>query len=146
MRNNIFKTVMIITAAVIFLVPPSLSYAWRGDHWRSSFGVNLSFGPWWPDRYYYHDYVYYPEDYVVVQPPVVYQQPVTTVVQSVPAVVQPASPAAGNDNSFTVNIPNDSGGYTVVTLQRSGSGFTGPQGEFYPEFPKVSQLKAMYAK
>ncbi len=47
---------------------------------------------------------------------------------------------------FTVHIPNSGGGYTTVIVKRSGDGFVGPQGEFYPEFPKVEQLKVMYAK
>ena len=52
---------------------------------------------------------------------------------------------AGYD-SFTVNIPNYKGSYTPVTLTRSGTGFIGPQGEYYPEFPKIKQLKEMYGK
>ena len=58
----------------------------------------------------------------------------------------PAASAANAGDSFTVNIPNSKGGYTAVTLRRSGNGFTGPQGEYYPEFPRVDQLKVMYAK
>lgn len=148
MRNT-FKISMIVLTLALFAMPSA--YAWEGHHhdrWHSSFGVNLSF---WPDRYYYHDYVYYPREYVIEEPPVYYQpvyQPVT-VVQ--PAPVQQVAPApapvnAETENSFTVNIPNDQGGYTVVTLKRSGNGFVGPQGEFYSEFPRIAQLKAMYAK
>ena len=33
-------------------------------------------------------------------------------------------------NEFTVNIPNDHGGYTAVVIKRSGNGFKGPQGEY----------------
>ena len=47
---------------------------------------------------------------------------------------------------FTVNIPNYKGEYLPVVIKRSGSGFVGPQGEYYSEFPKVEQLKAMYVK
>lgn len=47
---------------------------------------------------------------------------------------------------FTVNIPNNKGGYTAVILKRSGSGYVGPQGEFYAEFPRVEQLRVMYGK
>jgi len=47
---------------------------------------------------------------------------------------------------FTVNVPNTHGGFTAVIIKRSGNGFTGPQGEFYTTFPKVSQLKVMYGK
>ena len=50
------------------------------------------------------------------------------------------------DETFTVNIPNDKGGYTAVIIRRSGNGFVGPQGEFYSEFPRVSKLKIMYNK
>jgi len=59
---------------------------------------------------------------------------------------QPTSASVETDDSFTINVPNDKGGYTSVLLKKSGKGFIGPQGEFYPEFPKVSQLQAMYGK
>ena len=51
-----------------------------------------------------------------------------------------------NQDTFTVNIPNNSGGYTPVTVKKTGTGFIGPQGEYYEEFPKVKQLKMMYGK
>ena len=62
-----------------------------------------------------------------------------------PAVVQ-ESPGNNAEDSFTINIPSDKGGYTPVTLKRSGKGFVGPQGEYYSEFPTVKQLKALYGK
>jgi len=50
-------------------------------------------------------------------------------------------------DSFTVNVPNYTGhGYTAIVLKKSGDGFTGPQGEFYPAFPRVEDLRVMYAK
>ena len=61
-------------------------------------------------------------------------------------LTQVQTPTATQPDQFTVNIPNDHGGYTAVVIKRSGNGFIGPQGEFYPEFPKVSQLKIMYGK
>jgi hypothetical protein len=61
-----------------------------------------------------------------------------------PAAVPMAQGAPGE--SFTVNVPNSQGGYTPIILRKSGSGFVGPQGEYYTEFPKVDQLKAMYSK
>ena len=81
------------------------------------------------------------------------------VVQAAPAVAaapeQPApatqqgvtitAPAAAED-AYTINIPNSKGHYTPVVLKRSGNGFIGPQGEYYPEFPRIEQLKLMYAK
>jgi len=59
----------------------------------------------------------------------------------------PAADAAGMTNDvFVINIPNAKGTYTPVAIKRSGTGFTGPQGEFYTEFPRVEQLKLMYGK
>src|ERR1039457_756371 len=48
------------------------------------------------------------------------------------------------DDSITVNVPNDQGGYTSLVITKSGDGFIGPQGEFYPHFPAVSQLQVVY--
>lgn len=77
--------------------------------------------------YYYDDLAYYEElsdgTYTVVQPPAV-----------TPAGV------------LTVNIPNAGGGYTAVPLRRSGTGFIGPQGEFYRTMPTVEQLRALYGQ
>lgn len=76
------------------------------------------------DRYYYREL---PEGgYVVVPAPVI--------VQPQPQILE----------TLTVNIPNSRGGYTSVTLKRSGSGFVGPQNEYYPNFPSVEQLRTMY--
>lgn len=93
------------------------------------------------DSYFVYDGVYYRRvamGYQVVQPPA-------------PVVLEPATVVAnpaGNQGpeSFTVNVPNYSGGYVPVTIKRSGTGFIGPQGEYYSEFPKVEQLRAMYIK
>jgi hypothetical protein len=93
--------------------------------------------------YYYSDNVYYrpyPGGYVVVPAPVM-TQPI--VVAPAPIIVQ----AQGQPiNAQTVNIPNSKGGYTAVTLQKSGNGYIGPQGEYYSENPTVEQLKTLYGK
>ena len=81
---------------------------------------------------------------VVTQPapaPVIVPAPITP-----PQAIAVTSTAPSADESFTVNIPNAKGGYAAVIIKRSGTGFVGPQGEFYPEFPKVAQLQAMYGK
>ena len=126
--------------------------------------------------YYRYDNVYYqacPTGYVVVEPPapqtIVVQQspppvPQTIVVQPsppppvaqtvvVPApvalqpVAVPATPATPATSQYTVNIPNSDGTtYTAVVILSKGSGYVGPQGEFYTAFPRVEQLKAMYGK
>jgi len=105
-------------------------------------------------RTYYTDngvyYVLTHHGYKVVSAPVVYAQPVQ-VIEAPPqqvVVTQPVvtQPVVNPESSFTVNVPNNSGGYSAVVITRSGSGYTGPQGEYYATFPTVSQLKAMYAK
>ena len=53
--------------------------------------------------------------------------------------------AQADYNDFTVNIPNSQGGYTAIVIKQSGSGYTGPQGEYYTSFPTVVQLQVMYA-
>jgi hypothetical protein len=95
--------------------------------------------------YYVNDgiyYVYTRHGYQVVNQPVVEVPPAVTVV----APPAPPAPVPVMQDTFTVNVPNNNGGYSSVVIKKSGNGFVGPQGEFYPEFPKVSQLKVMYGK
>ena len=100
--------------------------------------------------YYTSDGVYYlytRRGYQIVSQPVtVLASGVSSVPTTVPIQVTATAASANTEESFTVNIPNFKGGYTAVILKRSGNGFIGPQGEFYSEFPKVEQLKAMYGK
>ena len=108
--------------------------------------------------YYYYDGIYYrpcPSGYMVVPAPVMaapvvvtaptVAQPFVTVPVESANVVQPVAPTTQGE-SIIVNIPNYKGSYTPVTLTRSGTGFVGPQGEYYPEFPKIKQLKEIYGK
>jgi len=83
-------------------------------------------------------YVYTASGYQVVAAP-------TMVVQAPVTAVQPAPPVEAQ-GTFTINIPNNSGGFTAVVIKESGNGYVGPQGEFYAEFPKVAQLKVLYGK
>ena len=73
-------------------------------------------------------------------------QPTVAISPAVNAPVISNAAATQANDSFTINIPNAKGSYTAVTLKRSGTGFTGPQGEYYPEFPKVALLQAVYGK
>lgn len=89
--------------------------------------------------YYTMDNVYYrytPRGYMVVAPPA------ATVVSTVSAVPVPGSA----EQTFTVYVPGSGGGYHAVVIIRYGNGFIGPQGEFYPEFPTVEQLRVMYSR
>jgi len=110
--------------------------------------------------YYTDNEVYYllteRHGYKVVERPVVYVRPETVVVaqptvtvvatQAAPPVAVAAPAVVDTPEAFPVNVPNDKGGYTTVVIKKSGNGFVGPQGEFYAQFPKVVQLKAMYGK
>ena len=99
-------------------------------------------------------YIYTQYGYQAVATPLGASVPVVTQITAptAPAAIQPAAPAAvvpasvDTDEAFTINVPNNKGGYTAVILKKSGKGFIGPQGEFYSEFPKVSQLQLMYGK
>ena len=98
-------------------------------------------------------YAYTGYGYQLISPPAAVMPVASaiTMLQAPPAATAApiqvtSATSADTDDSFTLNIPNDKGGYTAVVIKRSGQGFVGPQGEFYPEFPKVSQLKVMYSK
>ena len=51
-----------------------------------------------------------------------------------------------SSGTVVVNVPNSDGTTTPVTLTRQGSGYIGPQGEYYQDTPTVDQLKALYGK
>lgn len=108
---------------------------------------------------YYGDngtyYVNTGHGYQVVPPPVAYQPPPVSApaqdqpaapIQAAPAIPAVSEEATGTSDAYTINIPNGKGGFTPVQIKRSGSGYTGPQGEYYDEFPKIEQLKVMYGK
>ncbi|MBF0572033.1 MAG: hypothetical protein HQL12_09220 [Candidatus Omnitrophica bacterium] len=152
---NISKILIILLILSLTIIKPNFSYAWEHSHhgnWQGSrfhrsngvhsgFVLGLNYTPL---PYYYDPWYYCPNYYdsgVLVSQPVaqtskLVDQPSTTVVT--------AAPAYQNDDTFIINIPNSTGDYSSVLIKRSGNGFMGPQGEYYPEFPKVSQLKVMY--
>ncbi len=73
--------------------------------------------------------------------------PAPTVVSHVSPTFIPMTVPAKADERFSINVPKSQGsGYVVIVIKRSGNGFSGPQGEFYTEFPKVAQLQAMYGQ
>jgi hypothetical protein len=80
--------------------------------------------------YYFYEGIYYahsPRGYVVVSPPDVY------CVEEI-------------KDTVIIHIPNANGSYTAVELKKSGEGYIGPQGEYYPEHPTVEQLLVLYGK
>jgi hypothetical protein len=85
---------------------------------------------------YYYDGTYYyqtcPDGYVVVEPN-----------EGKPVSVQPA---AENKKSVTVLIANSNGTSTTIMLIKKGSGYVGPEGEYYEAMPTMKQLKAVYGK
>jgi hypothetical protein len=105
--------------------------------------------------YYYFDGTYFRPNgpgYVVVTVPESNASPMD---QPPPpsaapqAAEQAPSPSGGeakalSSDTVTVNVPNSKGGFTPVQLIKHGSGYIGPQGEFYPAHPTVDQLKALY--
>ena len=97
-------------------------------------------------HYVYNDVYYRPVDggYMVVERPVTPTAPVPpTVVPAAPVITQPSD----SSEVYTVNIPmKQGGGFVPVLIKRFGTGFLGPQGEFYTEFPSVKQLQLMYVK
>jgi hypothetical protein len=123
--------------------------------------------------YYYYDgsyYTYNDGDMVAVEAPIEKPKPVTPTSTAVtpgttavsttspePSAVsvtpqkkdQPINevkPAGAPDESVTINIPNEKGGFTAIKLVKHDKGYIGPQGEFYSDHPTVEQLKALYGK
>ncbi len=124
--------------AVVNMIPPDYR------------AVNINGVTYYTDNGTY--YVYTLKGFQVVPPPVIVQPTQVLVTQSAPTVVSvPTTEVTTQvnvttDDSYSINVPNSKGGYSPVLIKRSGNGFIGPQGEFYAEFPKVSQLQAMYGK
>ena len=51
-----------------------------------------------------------------------------------------------SEKEFVVYVPNKDGSFSPVKLQKKENGYTGPQGEFYPDRPTVKQLQVLYGK
>ncbi len=140
-------------------------YYYRGGHWRgdnSWFWGGIAIGALTagavvatlPPRYevvyvsgapyYYCDDVYFRpcrSGYTVVSAPVVVAAPVVAV-----PVVPVQQAQAQYPETVVINVPNAHGTYTPVTLMRHGSGYIGPQGEYYEGNPTVEQLRALYGR
>ncbi len=124
----------LLLAFFILLISPSSSFAWHdyasyGDWDYHGSGRDHPYSSY-IDRANYIGYA----DYSLIE-----SEPV----EHITLAPLPA-PAPTPTDVFTVNIPNSHGGYTPIVIRRSGNGFIGPQGEYYPEFPRVFQLKIIY--
>jgi hypothetical protein len=128
-----FKKIILFSTLSLLMTSPGIAFAdYYGEWDYHGSGRDHPYSAY-IDRANYIGYA----DYTLAEPAYVDAGSYIAQVPVSPAVVQ---------NEFTVNIPNDHGGYTAVVIKRSGNGFVGPQGEYYPEFPKVFQLKLMYGK
>ena len=127
---NGFKKTVLLSAFSLLIICPSTSFAWHNDGGYWNYYGSGRDHPYsaYIDRDNYIGYADY------------------TLPDYVDYINQVPPPPVDQQNEFTVNIPNDRGGYTTVLIKRSGNGFTGPQGEYYPEFPTVAQLKIIYRK
>jgi hypothetical protein len=137
-----------ILLSVFWLTSPATSFAWRdytyhdwdwygsGRDYPYSYYIDTYYSPHYEASPLFFDDITYINN---ISAPAIVPLPAQPVSQ-LPLLpsFQPAE--------FIVNIPNDKGGYTPVIIKRSGNGYIGPQGEYYPEFPKVSQLKLLYGK
>ncbi|MFA5369121.1 MAG: DUF6515 family protein [Candidatus Omnitrophota bacterium] len=93
-------------------------------------------------KYYYYNRTYYTR---VKQGYIVVDSPIRGIIT--PAVPQEAvTPAEPDSSAYTVNIVNSDATYTAVVLKGYKDGFMGPQGEWYPVFPSVKQLRVMYGE
>jgi hypothetical protein len=89
--------------------------------------------------YYICDDIYYkraPEGYIVVEKPMEkYAEPTAAVPKTL----------ADQPKTLALYVPKRTeDGFVPVTLKRLEGGYLGPQGEFYPTMPPVSQLTEMY--
>ncbi|MFA5117262.1 MAG: DUF6515 family protein [Candidatus Omnitrophota bacterium] len=88
------------------------------------------------EPYYRYNHIYYrrhQRGYYVVPAPVIIAPP----------QVEPLTAASGS-GIVTINVPNARGGYNAVTLEKRGTGYIGPQGEYYEGNPTMEQLRALY--
>jgi len=167
------KLLFVFLFLSMLIFKPTSSYAYWHGH--SYVGINLGVWPGPYYGYPYGYYPYYGDSYYYLRPVVIdassyqpvvvngvtyyenngvfylytqygYQAVATPAGISAPTTVVPSSPGANSDDSYSINIPNNKGGFTAVVIKKSGHGFIGPQGEYYSEFPKVSQLQVMYGK
>jgi len=142
MLKKLESLILLSAFSTLFLTPGSC-FAWH-DY--------TNYGDW---NYYGsgrdHPYSAYinranyvgPADYATIKPDYI-DGPLVISQMSPPVTIPVPAPAPIQPDQFTVNIPNVHGGYNAVVIRKSGEGFIGPDGEYYPEFPKIFQLQMKY--
>ena len=130
--QNYFKSLFILTVFSILAIGPSYGdwdyYGSGRDHPYSTYIDRTNYvGP--------ADYTLFKADYID-SPVVILNAPHAAIPLPAPAVAPPGQ--------YIVTIPNAHGGFNAVVIKKSGEGFVGPDGEYYPEFPKVFQLQMKY--
>ena len=65
-------------------------------------------------------------------------------VNLVPTVTVRTPEIVIEQTTVTLWITNSNGSQTSVSLRRSGPGFIGPRGEYYPNMPTETQLRIVY--
>jgi hypothetical protein len=146
-------------------------YAYHGGRWHSHgwFGFDYAVGyppvgvivaslPFGYTRiiyagvpYYYYDNVYFsacPGGYIVVPAPQPQEEvtPAASEGEDNEQAVTATAKVSKNSDLIVVNIPKKSGGFIPVKLTKHGSGYIGPQGEFYAGHPTVEQLSVLYGE
>jgi len=141
---NRFKMI-IIFSPLTFLISTANCFAWHdyvdGGDWNYyGSGRDHAYS-----AYIDRDFYVGPADYVAPDYVEYINGQTPRPIAPVPPEILAQTPA-NQPNVFTVYIPNSHGSYNAVVVTRSGEGFKGPQGEYYPEFPKVFQLQMLYGK
>lgn len=137
---NRSKRIILFSVFALLLISPSTSFAWRDyGYYGNGYWVYHGSGRDYPYSDYVDDY-YNPgyADIPMTQADYINDDLFIKKVATPPVISAP--------DQFIVNIPNKNGGFTPIVIKRSRNGFIGPQGEYYPEFPKVFQLEIMYGR
>ena len=132
---NILKNTIFLLVFSLLIIRPS--YADRDWDYYGS-GRDHPYSAY-IDRYYYIGY----PNYDTIKPDYLNGSIVLKDAPS-PVPVGVLTPPVLQPNEFIVDISNVHGGYNAVVIKRSGDGFVGPKGEYYPEFPKTFQLQMKY--
>ena len=117
----------------ITLAAGSLLAVWGSQAWA----WDGRYEGWHRDRWHYRPYQH---SSVVV----IYREPRPVPYSYADGCSNGARVGFMGDNTVVVNIPNENGSYTPVTLRRSGGVYIGPRGEQYLNLPTIEQLKPVY--